>query len=122
MEYEMATAGSPSDVARIGAEIAYTVAVEKLGLKDVIMYDPSRAGADLITKDGNVVIEARMFQRTSTQVEPMLNDIIKGELIQMVEKIQSDFKAYDSAQIGYVIFSYVDNSGMIHTIVLEVQK
>jgi predicted mannosyl-3-phosphoglycerate phosphatase (HAD superfamily) len=86
------------------------------------MYDPSQGGADLITKDGNVVIEARMFQRTSTEVQPEVNGIIQVQLAQMVEKIRSDFKAYDSAQIGYVIFSYVDDSGMIHTIVLEVQK
>jgi hypothetical protein len=122
MEYEMAIKGSPSDVARIGAEIAYTVAVEKLGLQNVIMYDPSQGGADLITKDGSVVIEARMFQRTSTEVQPTLNAIIQGELTQMVEKVLSDFSKYTSAKTGYVIFSYVDNSNAIHTIVLEVLK
>ena len=118
----MAIKGSPSDVARIGAEIAYTVAVEKLGLQNVIMHDPSQGGADLITKDGSVVIEARMFQRTSTQVQPMLNTVIQGELTQMVERILFDFNKNTSAKTGYVIFSYVDNSNAIHTIVLEVLK
>ena len=122
MEYEMATTGSPSDVARIGAEIAYTVAVEKLGLKNVVMIDPSQPGPDLYTSGRTVVIEARMLQRTVGEFGTDQFADIQKQLIQMVDTIGKDFEKNPTAQVGYVVFSYVDNDKSIHVIVLEVSR
>jgi hypothetical protein len=120
MEYEMGTQGSPSDGARIGAEIGYAVAIDELGLHDVVMIDPSQPGPDLYTGDGKVVIEARMLQRTVNEVGTAFDTDVRVQLTQMVQKVEVDFSQYPTAQTGYVVLTYVDNEMVIHTIVLEV--
>jgi hypothetical protein len=59
---EQAMAASSDNVAkgRIGAEIAYTVATQQLGLQDVIINEISSPGNDLHTADNTVMIQARV--------------------------------------------------------------
>ncbi len=122
LEHTIAYEGSKNDVGRIGAEIAYTVAIQKLDLTSVIMEDPSQGGPDLHTSDGKVVIEARMLQRTLGESDEQMKSEIKTQLNQMVGRLNGlDFNAFPLAQVGYAVFTYIDGSG-IHTIVLEVLK
>ncbi|MDA4134183.1 MAG: hypothetical protein OK441_01265 [Thaumarchaeota archaeon] len=120
MEYEMGTRGSPSDVARIGAEIGCAVAIDELGLQDIVMIDSSQPGPDLYTRDRTIVMEARMLQRTVSEVGKAFDTDIRVQLTQMVRKVEVDFSQYPTAQTGYVVLTYVDNEMAMHTIVLEV--
>jgi len=122
LEHEMAYNGGTNDVARIGAEIAYTVAREKLGLKDVIMNDPAEGGSDLYTPGHKVVIEARMLQRTAGQSGPALNSDITEQLNKLVGRLDSDFEYYKQSHpvAGYAIFTYILDDNTIKTIVLKV--
>jgi hypothetical protein len=112
--------GSPNDLARVGAEIAYTVATEKLGLTDVVMEDPAEGGSDLYTPNHNVVIEARMLYRTIGESGPDLTADVTKQLNQMIGRLQSDFSYYKTATVGYAVLTYVVDQNTIRTIVLEV--
>ena len=120
LEKTMAYHGSMSDVGRIGAEIAYSVAKDKLGLKDVVMNEPARPGADLFTKDGKVVMQARMLQRTADASIGQIKTDIETELKGLIEQLGTDFDNHHEATTGFAILSYIDIDGSIKTIVLEV--
>ncbi len=109
-ELQMLHSISNYPVGRVGAEIAYTVAVEKLGLKDVVLQDPSRGGADLFTKDGKVVIEARMLTSTAGLLRDELQAELSTQLTQMVGRLNWNLKPKNNplAQTGYAVLSYVD--------------
>lgn len=120
LEQVIAHQGDKNEVSRIGAEIAYTVATERLGLENVVMEDPSQPGADLYTLDGKTVIEARFLQRTQTETGTALSGDLQKQLTQMVGKLNSDFRASKTANNGYAILSYLNGQGAIQTIILEV--
>ena len=98
------------------------MATERLGLSDVVLPDPSRGGPDLSTKDGTVVIEARMLASTEAANPSQLATTLQEQLNQMTGRLNSDFARYPPGSRGYAILSYADNSGAIHTIVIEVLK
>ena len=122
LERTMAYHGSSNDVGRIGAEIAYSVAKEKLGLKDVLMNEPARPGTDLFTKDGKVVMQARMLQRTADETSGQMGTDVETQLMALIGQLGIDFKNHTEATAGYAILSYIDSDGVIKTIVLEVQS
>src|SRR2546426_265673 len=112
--------GSKYDVGRIGAELAYTVGTDKLGLKDIVLVEPSKGGKDLYTLDGKVVFQARMLSATPTTASAV-NDLLKGELTQMVDKLRNeDFKYNPSAVAGYAVLSYIDIDNTVKVVVVEV--
>jgi hypothetical protein len=121
-QLEKAIIGSSDSysIGRVGAEIAYNVATQKFGLDDVIINEVSQGGTDLITGDGTVVIQARLLMRTTAENPSDLRTDVSTNLQQMVNKILEDFDNNHSATTGLVIFSYADNQGYIHTIILVV--
>jgi len=124
MEHEMAYYGGTNEVGRIGAEIAYTVATERLGLKNVFMDEPNRGGADLYTPGHKEVIEARMLQRTMGQSGPALNDYITEQLNELVGRLNGDFGRFReqgmNPTVGYAMLTYIVDENTIKTIILEV--
>lgn len=124
LEHQMAYEGGTNDVGRIGAEIAYTVTTQKLGLENVVMQDPSEGGADLYTPGHKVVIESRMLQRTIGESGAALNNDITEQLNDMVARLKSDFHYYEEQgsrpTAGYAVFTYIVDQNTIKTIVLEV--
>jgi hypothetical protein len=62
----MLTSNSLYAHGRLGAEIAYAVAIDKLGLTNVIIGEPSQGGPDLWTQDQTVVLEARFLTISSS--------------------------------------------------------
>src|SRR5208282_3819262 len=60
-ETNMLDSSSNYALGRLGAEIAYTVATEKLDLSSVVIGEPSQGGPDLWTQDGGTVLEARLL-------------------------------------------------------------
>src|SRR5437899_3493465 len=106
LEKTMAYHGSMSDVGRIGAEIAYSVAKDKLGLKDVVMNEPARPGADLFTKDGKVVMQARMLQRTADASIGQIKTDIETELKGLIEPVGTDLGTHHEANKWSAIRRY----------------
>src|SRR5438034_11686461 len=84
LERTMAYHGSSNDVGRIGAEIAYSVAKEKLGLKDVLMNEPARPGTDLFTKEGNVEMDAKMLQKTALVTSKQVVDHVGIKIVALI--------------------------------------
>jgi hypothetical protein len=121
LEWNMIDAGIDYDRGTVGAEIAYSVGTEKLGIKNLIMNEPSKGGADLITTDETVVVQARLIDMRKVQLNQE-QIVINQELIDMVEQLQYDFQKHPLAHTGYVVFSYVDYDNSIKTIILEVLR
>ncbi len=115
--------GSNYLVGRLGAEIAYAVGKDKLGLHDLVLRNPAQGGPDLFTQDGTAVIEARMLTAIAGAPSNVITADLQDQLTQMVDRITSfDFKNNSAAKVGYAILTYMDNQGALHTIVVEVLK
>ncbi len=123
LEKTIVQQGSKYDSGRIGSEVAYAVAKDKLGLKDVIMMEPAKGGKDLYTKDRQVVIQARMLRMNDQSAGRSWREKFERELNQMVWKlVKQDFPYNPWANIGYAILSYSDEMGLITSIVLKVDR
>ena len=118
----MVEAGSKYDHGRGGAEIAYTVATDRLGLKDVVLVEPSRGGKDLYTGDGRVVIQARMLTDRDVLSSSKLGDTLQAQFVDMVSKLKEDFRYNPLMTNGYGILSYVEDDGNVTTIIVEVPR
>ena len=105
---------------RLGAEIAYSYAKHKLGLTDVVLAEISKGGKDLYTNDGKVVIQARFLTQTNALPTNDVNDLVQAQLNNLVTKLRQDFQNNKSATTGYAVLSYLDNDGVVKTIVVEV--
>jgi hypothetical protein len=112
--------GSGYDHARLGVEIAYTIAEENFGLKDVVIREPSQGGPDLITADGKVVIQARLIKDFTQFNNPNIPAVIDDQVAGMVNQVKWDFKNNGNAHMGLVIFSYLDGNNLT-TLVVEVE-
>lgn len=121
-EQEMFASSSNYPHGRMGAEIAYAIATQKLGLDHVVLPDPSRGGPDLYTQDGTTVIQARMLTATEAANQQQLIRDLQIELKDMISTLNSNFKDYPPADHGYAILSYADNHRTIRSIVVEVVK
>jgi hypothetical protein len=108
LEKEMVNSGSKYDLARIGAEIAYTVSQKEFGVENIQLNEPSQGGADLISADKSVTIQTRMLGSPSSLAPAQLHDTLSFEMNDLAKKLQSDFDKNSSARIGYAILSYLD--------------
>ena len=112
--------GNTYDTGRLGAEIAYVVGTSKLGLKDLILVEPSKGGRDLYTRDGTVAIQARfLIQRLPAD---QFKTAIQNALVDLTRKLQQDYENQDKMVRGYAILSYVDTDGTVKSNILEVPK
>lgn len=112
--------GSKYELGRIGAEIAYAIAVERLGLKDIILEDPSRGGKDLHTEDCSVVIQSRILSRTRYEDMDSLKKDLQTELTRLLAKLGQDFHYNPQARKGYAMLTYVSQFGRLWTILVEI--
>ena len=120
LEYDIVDHGGVYDVGRIGAEIAYTIAEEKLGLKNIILEEPSKGGTDLHTPGKTVVIQARMLTDPKTLTPDMLKGTIERQLGDLLNNLKQDKENNPLAQKGYAILSYLDPvTKIIRTIIVE---
>jgi len=103
---------------RIGAEIAYVIAIERLGLKDVVLQEPSVGGRDLYTKDNTVAIQTTLA-RHATYIQLQT---IQTLLAELVRDVRRDYHYQPRMKIGYAIVSFADTNGFLKSIVLEVPR
>jgi hypothetical protein len=111
---------STYDKGVLGAEIAYTVGTEKLGLPNLILHETSEGGPDLNTGDATTFIQARMLDLHD--IDPSkIPAQIRGQLPDMITALRKDF-AYNknTVTMGYAIISYIDNEYSVRTIIVQV--
>ena len=79
-------------------------------------------GADLITQDRTVVMQARFIQDFSQFPGKTIQQALQNQLGELVSKLGQDFENNRSVTVGYVVLSYVDPSqpNVIRTTVAEV--
>ena len=120
IEQKMLQSKSTYAHGRIGAEIAYTISKERLGLKHVILREPPTGGKDLYTTNGRYIIQARLL----TDPKPLgenLKRTLKIQLNRLVRKLHQDFRYNSSAVKGYAILSYLDpGSQIVKAVISEV--
>lgn len=119
LETSMLMHGTNYDHGRLGAEIAYVVAGEKLHLKGMVLAEPSKGGNDLYTQDEKVILQARMLTDTR-RLHSSLNNVLQAQLTQMIKKLRKGFNYYPNADRGYAILTYVDNNNVNKVIIIEV--
>jgi hypothetical protein len=118
-EQEMFDRGSSYDIGTLGSEISYVAGDKQIGLKNLIIEEPSKSGRDLYTLDNTVAIQARFlkdFKGVDRQTK------IEKALFNLAEKLQEDYQNQPQMQDGYAILSYVNTDGTIKMIILEVPK
>ena len=112
--------GTNYSVGRLGAEIAYCAATRILGLRRVILNEPSRGGKDLFTIGNAAVIQSRLLTRTQFKAGQQRVFDIRRELRRMVRKLGQDFCYNPAAIVGYAIISYLTRTNEVQSIVAEV--
>ena len=119
LENQMLNSVSNYDAGRLGAEIAYAIADKKLGLKDIVLEEPSLGGRDLYTQDGIIAIQARLLRGLGPD---NIETDIQNALLSLVKKLQVDYSYNPQMVKGYAILSYFDVDGGLKSIILEVPK
>jgi hypothetical protein len=119
LEKGMLARGGTYDLGRLGAEIAYVFADKILGLKNIVLEEPSKGGRDLYTQDNTVAIQARLLRDLTQDNRQKL---IAQALYDLSDKLQEDYRNQPQMRDGYAILSYLDADGTLKTIVLEVPK
>jgi len=123
LEKEMVNSGSKYDLARVGAEIAYTVCQQEFGVEDIQLNEPSQGGADLISGDKHVTIQARMLGFPSALSPTNLESTLNFEMNDLAGQVKDDFSKNPSATTGYAVLSYLDpTTKTLVTLVAEIPK
>jgi len=91
-----------------------------LASRGVVLEEISKGGKDLYTTDGTVVIQARFLIQTEYRSTYDVSGILSTQLNDLVTKLGQDFDNNHSATSGYAVLSYVDNDGVVKTLVVEV--
>jgi len=115
LEMRVAATGSYYERGRLGAEIAYTIIQKKLGCKGLVLQEPARKGADIYSKDGTVVAEARL---TSLVSPDGLKAQLEKDMMQMIRKVRRELR-YSNSIVGYAVLSY-PKGGLIRSLVAQV--
>ncbi|MGA2663617.1 MAG: hypothetical protein ABSF83_01560 [Nitrososphaerales archaeon] len=123
-EYTMVTQGGTYDKGVVGAEIAYVVGTNDLGLQGLILPEQAEGGADLYTPGHAVVIQARLIDLRGETTTVDIQSDIQAQLLDMVGQLKQDFSVNkakgNTVDMGYAIISYIDSQNVIHTVILEV--
>ncbi len=118
LEKAMLDDGGAYALGRIGSEISYVAADKDLGLKNIVIVDPSQGGRDLYTQDNTVAVQARFLKNFG----PDKVTTIQHQLFDLAEKLQQDYENQPKMHDGYAILSYLDTDGTVKTIILEVPR
>ncbi|HEV2139199.1 MAG TPA: hypothetical protein VGR53_10190 [Nitrososphaerales archaeon] len=121
VEHEMLASKYRYPHARLGAEVAYSIASKEIDIKDVILRDPSEGGADLMSLDGKTVVEARFIAVTDAFRERVKIRQIEFQSSQLKARLKSDLAFYEWARSGYAVLSFLDSSA-IRVLVFKMEK
>ncbi len=119
LEQTMFQFGSSYDQGRIGSEIAYFCSTEYLGLRNLVIEEPSKRGKDLYTLDTRTSLQARMLKNMPGK---KLGDAVQIELLSLVRKLAQDYSHNPKMRTGYAILSFVDSGNAIKTLIVEAKR
>jgi hypothetical protein len=118
LEKAMLDYGGPTNLGRMGSEVSYVLGDKYLGLKNIVMPDPSQGGRDLYTHDNTVAIQARFLKNFGQDKVTT----IQNQLLDLAKKLQQDYENQSDMRDGYAILSYLDTDGTVKAIILEVPR
>jgi len=122
LEQGMLLRGSSYDHGRLGAEIAYSISKQLLGIESMTIAEPSRGGRDLFSTDQQTAIQARLIV-DFTQFRPLTKkEAIDNQMKQLLSKIGQDFRWNRLMTTGYAILSYFDSREKVSAVVAERKK
>jgi len=113
--------GPTYDVGRIGAEIAYTVARERLSLDDTVLVEPSQPGVDLYAAKSKTVIQARMLVQAHYPPLTEVNPLLHNQLCDLLRSVVRDLNRFPSAANGHAILSFTGTDWTTSVIVATVR-
>jgi hypothetical protein len=87
LEKSMLSDGGTYALGRLGSENAYVTSDTQLGLKNIIIEEPSQGGRDLYTLDNTVAVQARIVVHISPD---KLEKTIQTQLLSLVNKLKED--------------------------------
>lgn len=123
LEKEMMISASSYDLGRLGSEIACAVGIQKLGLNNLAIAEPSKGGPDLYTQDGKAVMQARMLTVTEHGKSPeQIRAAIMAQLVDMLRQLRTSFALTPSATLGYLSLTHLNPQDNLQTTVIEVQR
>jgi hypothetical protein len=117
LERMMFQRGSSYDQGRIGSEIAYVCGEKFLGLRNLVLEEPSKGGKDLFTLVHRVAIQARLLKNRPSK---KLKDAIQIELLSLTRKLGHDFRYNPEMRTGYAILSFIEAGSTLKTLLLKV--
>lgn len=117
LERMMFQKGSSYDQGRIGSEIAYICGEKFLGLRNLVLEEPSKGGKDLYTLGHRVAIQTRLLKNRPFKG---LKDAIQIELLSLTRKLGHDFRYNPEMRIGYAILSFVEAGSNLKTLLLQI--
>jgi hypothetical protein len=106
---------------RIGSEIAYAIACRHMGRDRLVLNDPSEGGADMMSRNREIVFENRLITVTRGMSAGSLERQVIFQLEQLKTRLLSDLLYYDGSRIGYISLSFLDSEGL-RTLVWEMRK
>jgi len=87
-EWMMLENGNAYDHGTIGAEIAYKIASQMLMTDKLLMLEPAMRGSDIVSKDRNIAIEARMLAGVRAGTNGHLKNEAVPHFRQMVGRLR----------------------------------
>jgi hypothetical protein len=121
IERDLLHNGTHYELGRLGAEVAYSVATQKLGLRNLVLVEPSKGGRDLYTRDGKAVMQARLVADPSRLSRRNIAFTLCRQFESLHAKLLQDFRYNPGARKGFGVVSYViDNR--LRASVLEISR
>lgn len=87
-EWLMLENGKAYDHGTIGAEVAYTIASKMLMTDQLLLLEPAMHGSDLVSRDGEIAIEARMLAGISAENGDYFRKTVRPHLRQMIGRLR----------------------------------
>lgn len=119
LELAMYDRGYKRDLARLGTEIAFLIGTNCLGLRSLMIQEPTQGGRDLFTPDSIFSIQARLL-KDFTNAKPQ--DRIRTQLLRLLGQLDWDFYHNPSMRVGYAILTFPCTTVSLGSIVLEVRR
>lgn len=120
LERQMLQMGSTYRAGLLGAEIAYAIALHRVGQEAIVIEEPSRGGKDLYSSNGLTTFQVRLLTSVNNLEDSV--DVVRRELSRLISKLKQDFYYGPKICRGFAILSFVDFDGTIKSLVLRVER
>ncbi len=112
--------GSEQDLARIGVELGYTVAQQKLGLKDLVIAETAR-GLELYPRDRATLLKTRMLDMRKTAPEKRTQRLLEA-VNQMAIVLIEGLTSRSAPAVGFGFISHFGEDKAVKMEILEIRN